>query len=542
MTSRRLIAILTTTFISFLTLQAADWTQWGGRNERNFVSGETGLPTTFKPDGYRTEDGKRIDIPGENLKWTAALGSMTYVTPAVSKGKVYIGSNDAHVDDDQRFERTGGGVFLCLDEATGKRIWQLVIPRLKTANPKFNYDDMNLGLCSSPTVDGDRVYIVSSRGEVLCLDINGQLDGNNGPFKDEGVYMVDARTFPDKPGRFDPAGTNVPPRPEPVKLQPGDADIVWAYDFVTQLDVWPQDAVDCSTLVVGDHLFVCISNGVDKSHKYIPSPNAPDLIVLDKHTGKLLAVLDPPLGKAIFHGDWSSPTLARVGDRTLVVWGGGNGVCYAFDSEFSPGKDGKPGTLKPVWSFDCNPPHNKFKDGKPLPYNKNSEGPSEINSTPVFCNNRIYVTVGQDSRHGPGPGCFSCIDATQTGDITKSGKMWQCFDVNRSFSSAAVTNGLVFIADYTGILRCLDADDGHAYWTHDLKGHVFASPFVADGKVYIGTESGIVTVTGAGKEKHILAEVKFDGPIYSTAVAANGVLYIASQKHLYAFAGSAPMP
>ena len=42
-------------------------------------------------------------------------------------------------------------------------------------------------------------------------------------------------------------------------------------------------------------------------------------------------------------------------------------------------------------------------------------------------------------------------------------------------------------------------------------------------------------VAGATKEKQIIAEVKLDGPIYSTPVAANGVLYIASQKNLYAF-------
>jgi outer membrane protein assembly factor BamB len=67
-----------------------------------------------------------------------------------------------------------------------------------------------------------------------------------------------------------------------------------------------------------------------------------------------------------------------------------------------------------------------------------------------------------------------------------------------------------------------------------LKKRVFASPLVADGKVYIGTEAGVVFVAAATKEKQILAEVKVDGPIYSTPVAANGVLYIASQKNLYA--------
>ncbi len=513
-------------------LEAGDWPQWGGHDERNFVSDERGLPASFRAGGWRTEDGKKIALPRENIRWVAPLGTQTYVTPAIAKGKVLIGSNDAHIEE-PRFEQTGGGILMCLDESTGSLLWQLVMPRLKTSNPEFNYDDMNLGLCSSPTIDGNRVYIVSNRGQVLCLDINGQADGNEGPFVDEGVYMRDARVFPDKPGRFD--AQHAPPLPKPAELRTTDGDIIWEYDFIAGLDVWPQDAVDCSVLVFGNYLYVCTCNGVDRSHTKIPSPNAPDLIVLDKNTGKLLAVMDPPLGKAIFHGDWSSPTLARIGGRTLIVWGGGDGVCYAFDAQFIPGEEGQPGKLRKVWSFDCNPQINKVRNGKPLPYNKNAEGPSEIIATPVVQGNRIYVTVGQDSRHGPGPGCFSCIDATKEGDITETGRVWQSLDVQRSFSSAAVTDGLVFITDYTGILRCLDADTGTTYWTHDLKKRVFASPLVADGKVYIGTEAGAVFVAGATKEKQLIAEVKVDGPIYSTPVAANGVLYIASQKNLYAF-------
>ena len=519
-------------------LLAADWPQWGGGDVRNFVSEETGLPAVFRPCSSETTNGVTTAVPGVNLKWSAPLGTQAYVTPAVTQGKVFIGANDAKADG-PRFARTKGSVLDCLDEATGQRRWRLVIPRLKTQNKLFNFDDLDLGLCSSPTVDGSRVYVMGSRGDVLCLDINGQADGNEGPFTDEGHYMSDTRTFPDKPGRFD--ATLAPPRPAPVELQAGDADIVWRYDVLAELDVWPQDAVDCSILVRGDYLYVCTCNGVDRSHKNIPSPNAPNMIVLDKRSGALAAVIDRPLGKAVFHGDWSSPTLARIANQDLIVWGGGDGVCYAFDPQFEPGAEGRPGTLRQVWRFNCNPPHNLFKDGQRLPYNKGGKGPSEIIATPVAANNRIYVAVGQDSRHGPGKGCLSCIDATQKGDITETGKIWQSFDVDRSFSSAAVTkDGLVFIADYTGILRCLDAADGKEYWMHDLGGRVFCSPLCADGRVYIGTEAGRLTVAAAHRDKKLIDEVRFDGPIYATPVAANRVLYVASQRTLYAFGETQP--
>ena len=509
----------------------ADWPQWGGRNERNFVSDEKGLPATFGPSGEKTEGNKKVPVPPENIKWIAKLGSQTYGNPTVSGGRIFIGTNDASLSD-PRIKKTQGGLILCLEEATGKVLWQLPVPRMKTKDGNFNYDSLNLGVCSSPAVDGDRVYVVSNRGEVLCLDTSGQANGNDGPFKNEGQYLAGTGELPAKPGRFDKA--SAPPRPPPVEVQPTDGDIIWLYDYLAEVDSWPQDAVDCSVLVSGDYLYVCPSNGVDKSHKRIPSPNCPDILVLDKKTGKLVAVNDPPIGNAIFHGEWSSPTLAHVPDKTLVVWGGGDGVCYAFDAKPEPGEAGKPGKLKTVWKFDCNPPHNKVRDGKPLPYNKNREGPSEIIGTPIVYRNRIYVTVGQDSRHGDGPGCLSCIDATKTGDITDSGKVWQCFDVQRSFSTVSAADGLAFVADYAGIVHCLDADTGQAYWTHDLGAHVWGSNLAADGKVYIGDEKGKVTVLACSKEKKVLHEARFGAPVYTSPIVANGVLYIATQTHLYA--------
>lgn len=527
------LAALAAALASGATARAADWPQWGGRNVRNFTGDEQPLPAAFAPDRTDTaSNGVQTTVPGVNLKWKAPLGTQAYVTPAVSQGRVYIGANDAKVDT-ARFTKTQGSVFDCLDEATGARLWRLVMPRLRTKNKQFNYDDMNLGLCSSPTVDGDRVYVMGSRGDVLCLDVHGQADGNAGPYADEGLYMADTRVFPDKPGRF--GATNAPALPQPLALQPDDADIVWRYDVLETLDVWPQDAVDCSILVYGDLLYVCTCNGVDKSHKNIPSPNAPDLIVLDKHTGKLLATIDRPLGTSIFHGDWSSPSVACVGGRDQILWGGGDGMCYAFDPRIEPGADGGPGVLRRLWQFDCDPPQYRFRDGVKLPYNKNKEGPSEIIATPVFWHGRVYVAVGQDSRHGPGKGCLTCIDpAHAEGD---SGKVWQSTDVDRSFSSAAITeDGLLFIADYTGVLRCFDAASGQQHWSHDLGGRVFCSPFCCGDRVYVGTESGRLTVAEAKKEKRILDEVRFDGPIYATPVAANGVLYVASQRTLYAFA------
>ncbi|MFC1806543.1 PQQ-binding-like beta-propeller repeat protein, partial [Planctomycetota bacterium] len=142
-----------------------------------------------------------------------------------------------------------------------------------------------LGVCSSPTIDGDRVYAVTSRCEVVCLDVKGLADGNDGPFRDEGEYI--ALRVRHKTGRRPWKGDRIfrPVEPKepvaPLELLPTDADILWRYDFMGELDVWPQDASSCSVLLRGDLLYTCTSNGVDLSHRHIPSPEAPSLIALD---------------------------------------------------------------------------------------------------------------------------------------------------------------------------------------------------------------------------------------------------------------------
>ncbi len=87
-------------------------------------------------------------------------------------------------------------------------------------------------------------------------------------------------------------------------------------------------------------------------------------------------------------------------------------------------KEGDSTYIKKVWWFDAVPEeYKKDKTGKLIKYPA-AEGPSEINATPVFYKNRVYVAIGQDPEHGEGVGHLVCVDATKTGDITKTGMIW----------------------------------------------------------------------------------------------------------------------
>lgn len=504
------LAVRTAVFAATLaaaTLFAGDWPQWGGTPNRNMYSPEKGLPDRFEP-GKLKAGTEEVDLSTtKNVKWVAKLGSQSYGNATVADGRVFVGTNnDSPRDGKYEGDRS---IMMVFGEKDGKFLWQLVIPKL--ASGKVN-DWENLGLLSSPTVEGDRVYIVTSRCEVMCLDVAGLANGNQG-YQDEAQYI---------------AG---PGRPK-VKLGNTDADIIWVYDMIDQLGVFPHNASNCSVLIIGDIVYACTSNGQDWTHSNIPSPLSPSFIALDKKTGEFLGEDDANIGPKIFHGQWSSPSTGVVNGRQLVFFGGGDGVCYAFDPK--PVKAEDTSFLRRVWWFDANPPEYKMKDGKPIRYPA-AEGPSEINSTPVFWKNRVYVAIGQDPEHGEGVGNLVCIDATKTGDITKTGEIWSFKNINRSISTVSITpEGLLFIGDFSGFVYCLDAETGKLHWTHDMKAHMWGSTLAADGKVYVGDEDGDVVVLAASKEKKVISETNLGAPVYSTPVVANGVLYVASNYHLYA--------
>ena len=136
--------------------------------------------------------------------------------------------------------------------------------------------------------------------------------------------------------------------------------MIWEFDLWDKLGVFPCDAVNGSPAIAGDVLYVQTSNGVDRNmgpakelQRKFPAPHTPNLIALDKQTGRLVATDDLAIADRILHGQWSSVSLGEVAGRKLVFFGGGDGRLYAFETLASAPE--QPVKLKTVWSFDCIP-------------------------------------------------------------------------------------------------------------------------------------------------------------------------------------------
>ena len=444
---------------------------FGNTPSRNMVSDETGIPETWDP---RT---------GANILWSQPVGSQAYGGPTVANGKVYVGTNNEGVRDPAY--DGDKGVLMAFDAASGDFIWQMVHDKLSAGR----VNDWPLqGVCSTAFVEGDRVWYVSNQAHVVCLDVDGLANGNDGPFMDE-------------------TGTS-----------PTDGDILWSYDMIGELDVFPHNLATGSPLIVGDVLYTVTSNGVDEGHVNIPSPFSPHIIALDKKTGELIWE-NVDVGEGVLHGSWTNPAYAEIAGREQIIVAGGDGIVYSLDA----------GTGEQIWQFDGNP-----KDSEWILGGRGTR--NNILSTPVIYNDRVYIGVGQDPEHGEAPGHFYAIDATGTGDVTDTHKVWSRDgeDFYRTMSTAAIADGILYISSLSGFLHALDPDTGEEFWTYDAFAAVWGSPFVVDGKVYLGDEDGDIVVLRAGREMEEIAEVNMGASVYSTPVVRDDVMYILTRNRLWA--------
>lgn len=609
---------------------AGDWPQWGGTRLRNNVSSVTGLPTSWNIGKFDRRTGEWDKSKAENIRWFAPLGSQTYGNPVVAGGRVFVGTNNGAGHLKRYPSDVDLGCLLAFDEKNGDFLWQHSSEKLITGRV---HDWPLQGICCAPLVEGDRMWFVTSRGEVRCLDPNGFHDGeDDGPVTNEEAFvagiMKDEKTAADHAamlagfaagtltdtakkmladagealegdvaiqeavagkvwkatGKF--AGVDreltikqLGPRINFYKAlgvnDKQDADVVWVFNMMEELGTSQHNMCSCSVTCYGDLLFVNTSNGLDETHRSLPSPDAPSFFCMDKNTGEVHWTDKSP-GQNILHGQWSSPTVAEFEGVPQVLMAGGDGILYSFAAD--KGTDSKPTLL---WQFDCNPKTSEWELG-------GSGTRNNLIATPVAYDGRVYIAVGQDPEHGDGEGHLWCIDPTKRGDISptlamkvedgkrvpiphkrliavevengevevdnpNSGAIWHYHvldqnddgeidfeeEMHRTIGTVAIKDDLLYISDYSGLVHCLDAkgtEDGKpiVHFTFDMLSLSWGSPLIADGRVFIGDEEGDVSVFELGAENsEPIEEIFMGSSVYSTPVAANGSIYISTKDKLF---------
>lgn len=439
---------------------------------------------------------------GKNVRWSSRLGSVTFSSPVVAEGRVFIGTNNEG-EYVKRLEKTKDlGCLLAFDAETGQFLWQYSAEKMDTGRvndwPKF-------GITASPYADSGRVWIVNNRSEVVCLDAEGFHDNDNDGSIQNEVVADD------------------------------EADVIWSVSLIEKIGSFPHNHSDCTITSDGKLLFIVVPNGVDATHRKLPGRNAPAFVALERDTGKL--VWTSTTSEGIMHGQWSSAALATVNGRTQVICPGGDGWLYGLNAE-----DGAT-----IWKFHCNPRDATWKLGGRGRRNN-------LIGMPLVYDGLVYIATGQEWEHGDGPGDLWCIAPSGKGVSPQivnnpNGKVVWHFNglrqndagqqahesiFHRSMSTPVAKDGLLIVADYKGLVHCFDAKTGKRHWVHDLLGRCWSSPVIVNDHVYVADEDGEVAILGLSEQKELVAEITMDNSIYSTPTVANNVLFVASRKTLIA--------
>lgn len=509
--------------------------QWSGigNQGRNSVSPATGLPETIGED---------------NVLWELPLRAKSlYMQPVVFEGRLYVGTTFEALEDEalKAALESKCPVLLCLDAATGERIWEGALPAYGGA----------YGVVTPPAWEDGRLW-VKFGNVIACLDADGLADGNDGMTHETDVMVK-------RHWRGDIIGKKM------ETLGAGLADLLWTADIKQLVGTQPHDSSCGTPLVIGKQLWVPTSNcwGVayPPAHydsakleallaegKLKPSRGGPNLLVLDKDTGELIAK-DPLAIPRVFHGQWSSPSTGVVGGRRLVFWGDGYGFLHAFALPDTDGAE-EVVDLQVAWSLDCNPRRYRYDDeGNERPYplhdtKKRWEtpgvgiGPGEVIATPVFHEGRVYVALGRDRAYSREHeeiynGTLLCIDPAEVDDAGRPRVVWRSEELHRTQSTVSIADGLLYVADMGGLMNCFDVRSGEKLWQQDLGARVECrSQLVADGKVYIGTDRSEFYVLRAGREPAVLFQTKLRDHV-ATPGAVDGVLFVAGPRGVTAYRG-----
>lgn len=429
----------------------------------------------------------------DNRLWHIELhGKPFFNIITIEDGKVYCAMSAQNLPEPAK----DGGAILCLDLETGKELWHKVLG--ERSGP--------YGLSIIPLITDDAIY-VHLHETAWRLDLNGEVQWENNNIK-QSYYS----------GEHGNHSTGL---------------LIGDYWWIP------------TGFATGSDCDYWINNSIER-------PWHPNILVLEKDTGKIVAQDDSIIGP-VQHGSWASLSSGIVDGQRLVFWGDASGYVHAYEVPDSF-PEGELTTIKEKWICDANPKEYRFmEDGTPWPYvaymgyawGPSDKGPNEVIATPVFHDGLLYVATGRDKaysrRQGKrrmGNASLVCIDPRGSGDITDTNKVWTNNDINRSFSTPSIYKDMIFVATHAGYLNCFDLKTGEKIWKGDIDTTIWNYfQAVGDDKVFVANERRDFYIFNATREGGQLYHEELDGMNNPQAGLTDGVVVVGSMRSITAYGG-----
>ena len=246
--------------------------------------------------------------------------------------------------------------------------------------------------------------------------------------------------------------------------------------------------------------------GASRQHRFI---------ALDKRTGQIVWVATP--GGRPYDTNYSAPVIATIGGTRLLISGSGDGGVYAMKAQ----------TGEKVWGYMV--------------------AKRAVNTGVAVSGSIVIVSHGDENVEGNELGLIAAIDGTQKGDIKTP--LWSHKGRQYGFSSPVIDGNRVYQIDNTGGLHAYGLENGTPMWTQTVGTGQKAPPVFADGKLYLGTESGRFFIVRPHADKsEILSEVELPPstdenagqsagvaePVFGGAAVSRGRVFFVSTGGVYA--------
>ena len=461
-----------------------NWAQFRGPNGLGIAPDNKELPVEFDET--------------KNMIWQCAV-SKGNSSPCVWGNRIFLTGYD-----DEMLET------ICIDRESGRIIWRKIV----TAEKRQRLHRINSPATPTATTDGERVYVYFATYGLICYDFKGN--------------EIWKRTMPVPPIMY---GTSASP------------------------------------ILAGDHL-IFISDSNKESYLEAINPKTGETIWKNDRSG--------------FKGTWSSPMHWRNdGVDEIVIYG----IWWmkAYDLKDGSERWSLPGlTDEPIitpvsgdglifltsYNMKTNPEVIGLPEFDDLlkEYDKDQDG--QLNLDEVRSNKSILSRYDADGEGDhPLRGFFRFLDVDHSGKITVKewGKMiafLDSFEQHNALLAIRPSNGeketeiiwkhayglpecpsplyyqgRIYLVKNGGIVSCLDAKTGELKYQDKLRsgGPYYSSPVVGDGKIYVGSARGVVTVFETGDDLKVLARNDLKDRIMATPAIVDGKLYIRIEKNLYAF-------
>ncbi|MFO1063158.1 MAG: PQQ-binding-like beta-propeller repeat protein [Pirellulales bacterium] len=421
------------------------------------------------------------------LLWRTAV-SLGHSTPCVVGDRIFLTT----------FERDSNELaVLALDRSTGEKVWKKVVP---TETIEAVYASGSPAT-SSPASNGKQVFVFFGSYGLLCYDLAGNLQWERrfGPFQDE----------------FGAASSPVLVDGLVILNEDHDIDnFLVALDQATGKEVWrtarPEFTRSYSTPVV-----------LEKDGKK-------QIIV----AGSLqLAAYDSASGEKL----WWYDGLSRIVDSTPVIDGG-----LIFMATWTPGGDpGERISMEPfadaLTKFDGNKDRGISREELP------KDSPVLDRFFRIDLNQNQLLEEAEWVRHAKvferAQNVAIAIEPGTRGPLSPQYVRWTYNRALPTVPSSVVYDGVVTMVKDSGIVTLLDRDTGEVVkqFRAEGRGNYYSSIVAGDSKVYLTSETGVMTVLKSGRDGKILSSHDFGERVVATPVTNAGRIFVRTESALYCY-------